>query len=70
MTDEKIVEKFMEQRNEVTGGRLSGDELLLVSFEYASLCVARGANPDSPEFTMYAIGRRMILDRMSGEKRA
>jgi hypothetical protein len=54
----------MQQRREATGGTLTDNELLLNAFEYGALCVSRGADPDTDEFTMYAYGRRMILERM------
>ena len=62
--EDQIVKEFLEERNRLTGGKLPEAELLLNAFEYACLCVMNGAEPDSPEFTMYAVGKRMILERM------
>jgi hypothetical protein len=60
--DEQVQEVLAERREACLN--MGEDELLLNAFEYACCAVVAGADPDSKEFSMYAMGKRMILDAM------
>lgn len=65
MYDEvKACEEFLAARRKYFNGRLDEDELLLNAFEAACAKVVDGAEPETPEFSMYSHGRRLILARM------